>query len=89
MDKLRIFNIFIIAFLISLIFQYFFFPKPTLSVALPDITLSIEKSDIVVPNIPQVRVHNTTTGAVMIHPCDDISLSIDSKKLTGIREMAS
>jgi YidC/Oxa1 family membrane protein insertase len=89
MDKLRILNIFVIAFLISLIFQYFFFPQPAPSIALPDITLSIEKSDIVVPNIPAITVHNTTTGSIVIQPCDDMTISINSKLLTSIRELAS
>jgi hypothetical protein len=84
MEKLRILNIFIIAFLISLIFQYFFFPKPTTSVSIPDITLSVEKSDIVVPNIPKITIHNTTTGSISIDTCRDISLSINSKQTTSI-----
>jgi YidC/Oxa1 family membrane protein insertase len=86
MDKLRILNIFVIAFLISLIFQYFFFPKPSPSVVIPDITLSVEKSDITVPNIPKITLHNTTTGVVMIDTCRDISISINSQPTKNIAE---
>jgi hypothetical protein len=89
MDKLRILNLFAIAFLVSLLVQYWFFPKPTPTTILPDVYMSVEKESIVVPNIPKVTLHNTTTGAITIHPCDDIVLSLDSRSLTGVRSSAS
>ena len=89
MDKLRILNLFAIAFLVSLLVQYWFFPKPTMTPIFPDVYISVESENIVVPSIPKVTLHNTTTGAITINPCDDITLSLDSKSLTGIRETAS
>lgn len=89
MDKLRIINLFAIAFLISLAVQYWFFPKQNTTPVVQDIYLSLESDSITVPNIPKVTVHNTTSGAIIVNPCDDISLSIDSLPLSGIRETAS
>ena len=88
MDKLRILNLFAIAFLVSLLVQYWFFPKPSTTPILPDITISVEKDSIVVPNIPKVTIHNTTTGAIMINPCSDIKISADGVELTGIAEFS-
>ncbi len=89
MDKLRIINLFAIAFLISLAVQYWFFPRPTTTAILPDVYMSVESESIVVPNIPKITLHNTTTGAITINPCDDVSISIDSRPLAGIRETAA
>jgi hypothetical protein len=89
MDKLRILNLFAIAFLVSLLVQYWFFPKPTVATILPDVYMSVEKEGIVVPNIPKITIHNTTTGAIVINPCDDMSISVDSRSLAGIRSNAS
>lgn len=88
MDKLRILNLFAIAFLVSLLVQYWFFPKPSTTPILPDITMSVEKDSIVVPNIPKVTIHNTTTGAITINPCSDIKMSTDGVGLTGIAELS-
>jgi hypothetical protein len=89
MDKLRIINLFAIAFLISLAVQYWFFPKQTAIVALPDIYMSVESDSITVPNIAKITIHNTTSGAITVNPCDDVSVSIDSRLLTGISETAT
>lgn len=89
MDKLRIINLFVIAFLVSLLVQYWFFPKTSPTPTLPDFSVSVEKEGIVVPNIPKITIHNTTTGALTINPCDDIMISLDTQSLTGIRETAS
>lgn len=61
MDKLRLINIFAIAFLVSLLVQYWFFPTKNTTPALPDVYISVEKEGIVVPNIPKITIHNTTT----------------------------
>ena len=89
MDKLRIINLFAIAFLISLAVQYWFFPKQTSTVALPDVYISVEKENIIVPNIAKITIHNTTSGAITVNPCDDVSILIDSRPLTGISEKAT
>lgn len=84
MEKLRILNIFIIAFLISLGLQYWFFPQPKNTPIVQDIILSVESDSIVVPNIPKITVRNTTTGALTINTCQDITLSINSQQTTSI-----
>ena len=89
MDKLRIINIFVVAFLISLLVQYWFFPKQNTAPVVQDIYLSLESESLTVPNIPKVTLHNTTSGAITVNPCDDITISIDSLPLSGIRETAS
>ncbi len=88
MDKLRTFNLFMITFLVALLVQYWFFPQQTKQPLLSDIYLSVEKENIVIPNIPKVIVHNTTSGAITVNPCQDIIISIDSRSLTGITELA-
>jgi len=88
MDKLRTFNLFMIAFLVALLVQYWFFPQQTKQPVLSDIYLSVEKENIVIPNIPKVMVHNTTSGAITVNPCQDVTISIDSRSLTGITELA-
>ena len=88
MDKLKVLNIFAIAFLVSLLLQYWFFPKPNTSVTPTDIFLSIEADSIVVPNIPKITLHNTTKDTITVNPCNDITLTIDSRPLSGIQEIA-
>ncbi len=88
MDKLRLINLFVIAFLVSLLVQYWFFPAKNITPVIADIYISVEKDSIVIPNIPKITIHNTTTGAIIINPCDDIFISIDSRPISGIRETA-
>lgn len=86
MDKLRLINIFAIAFLVSLMIQFWFFPAKNTTPVLQDVYISVEKESIVIPNIPKITIHNTTTGAITINPCDDILITIDSRSLTGLKE---
>ena len=88
MDKLRIFNIFAIAFLVSLLVQYWFFPKNDSTPVISDIYLTIETNDIVVPNIPKITLHNSTKESITIQPCNDINITIDSLPLSGIQDIA-
>lgn len=88
MDKLRLINLFAIAFLVTLLVQYFL-PKESTVPVNANISISVEKDSVVIPNIPKISIHNTTSGAITIKPCDDIAISIDSRPLTGIRESAS
>lgn len=53
-----------------------------------DIVLEIADDTIVVPNIPQVHIKNFGTQALIIQPCQDLKLSIDSRPLTGIESFA-
>ncbi len=87
MDKLRILNIFVLAFLVSLAVQYWFFPQKTNTAVPPDVYISVEKESITVPNIPKITVHNTTSGSILVNPCQDITLTIDSQMLTGIQDV--
>ncbi len=86
MDKLRLINLFVIAFLVSLLVQYWFFPQQSTLPVVTDVYLSIATEGIVIPNIPKVTIHNTTSGSVTINPCDAVSISIDSRPLIGIKE---
>ena len=88
MDKLKVLNIFAIAFLASLLIQYWFFPKTNTTTVPTDIFLSIEKDSIIVPNIPKITLHNTTTGAITVNPCNEIFVTIDSIPLNGIQAIA-
>lgn len=88
MDKLRLLNIFAIAFLGSLLIQYWFFPVQKPASVIQDVFVSVESDSITIPNIPKVTIHNTTSGAITINPCEDITVSIDSRPLTWIRETA-
>lgn len=87
MDKLRILNIFVLAFLVSLAVQYWFFPQKTTTAVPPDVYISVEKEGITVPNIPKITIHNTTSSAVTVNPCQDITMTIDSQVLTGIQDI--
>lgn len=88
MDKLRLINLFALAFLVSLMVQYWFFPAKNTTPVITDVYLSVEKESIVIPNIPKITIHNTTTGAITIQPCIDISILYNSIPLTGIKESA-
>ncbi len=88
MDKLRLINLFAVAFLVSLLVQYWFFPQQSTTPVVADVYLSVVEESIVVPNIPKVTIHNTTSGSVTVNPCDEVSISIDSRPLTGIKETA-
>lgn len=82
MDKLRLINLFAIAFLASLLVQYWFFPVKNTTPVLQDVFISVEKDSITIPNIPKITIHNTTSGSIVVNPCDDIVISIDSRPLT-------
>ena len=88
MDKLRLINLFVIAFLVSLMVQYWLFPAKNTAPIVSDVYISVESDSIVIPNIPKITIHNTTTGAIVVNPCEDITISIDSRPITGIKETA-
>ena len=60
MDKAKLLNIFILAFLLSLVVQYMFVPKNTGKLIQTDVTLEIQDDTLTIPNIPQVSLHNVT-----------------------------
>jgi YidC/Oxa1 family membrane protein insertase len=84
MDKLKILNLFVLAFLLSLVVQSFFFPKKTDTVAPTWVILQVEDDSVTIPNIPKVEVINQGTWAITIRPCDDITLSVDSQPILGM-----
>lgn len=88
MDKLKVLNIFALAFIVSLLVQYWFFPKNNTTPIPTDVFLSIEKDAIIVPNIPKITVHNTTKENITIQPCAEMNITIDSRPLTGIQDIA-
>jgi len=85
---LRILNIALIALIITLVIQMFL-PKPQSTVQMTEnVALSIQKENVVIPNIPQITVHNTSSGVIEIQPCEDITFSRNQVVLSGIETEA-
>lgn len=82
MDKAKLFNIFVLAFLLSLAIQYLFIPQKWGNSLPQDVILQIQDDAITIPNIPHIELSNTSTGSFSIAPCRDIKISIDSRPLT-------
>ena len=61
MNKLKLLNLFVLAFLLSLVVQSFFFPKKTDTVAPTGLILQVQDDAITIPNIPKVEVVNQGT----------------------------
>ncbi len=81
---LRIFNIALWALVLTLILQMFL-PKPQVQQQVTEhVSLSIKSDHVVIPNIPQITVHNSSSGAMMIHGCEDITFSRNQILLSGI-----
>lgn len=88
MEKLKLLNLFILAFLLSLLVQYFFVPtKPTESLPVGAI-LSVKKESVVIPNIPVVSLKNTSTGTISINPCQEVTITVNSLPLVGMSGLA-
>ncbi len=88
MDKLKLLNLFILAFLLSLLVQYFFLP-PKQTEALPvGAILSVQKESVVIPNIPVVSLKNTSTGTISINPCQEVTITVNSLPLVGMSGLA-
>lgn len=59
MDKMKLLNLFIFAFALSLIAQMVFFPsKDTTSTAQSGVLLQIKDDTLTVPNIPVIEATN-------------------------------
>lgn len=84
MQILKILNIAFVALIVTLVLQMFL-PKPQTTPA----ELSVLQKEYVIPNIPQIQFYNSSTGAVQIDMCNDISLNYESKNITGIGEKFS
>lgn len=61
MDKLKLLNLFVLAFLLSLVVQSFFLPKKIDTVAPTGLILQVQDDAITIPNIPKVEVINQGT----------------------------
>lgn len=83
MDKTKLFNLFILAFIVSLTIQLFLFPKKDTSPINTIVSVSIKDDTITIPNIPQITLKNSSTWAINIHPCTDIVLKVDNKGTIG------
>lgn len=82
----RILLIFLYAFTLSLVVQYFFFPKDTTknTITAQGVILQVEKENITIPNIPKVELVNHSTGSITMNTCSDISITIDSNPVSDI-----
>jgi YidC/Oxa1 family membrane protein insertase len=84
MDKLKLLNLFVLAFLLSIVVQTFLFPKQTAPVAVWGVLIQVADDAITLPNIPKIEVINQGTWVITIHPCDDVMLSVDSQPILGM-----
>ncbi len=84
MDKAKLLNLFIIAFLVSLMVQYFFAPQKDAQENTSNYILQIKDDAITIPNIPHIELTNTTTGSFSLNPCSDIKISVDSQPIVGM-----
>jgi 60Kd inner membrane protein len=78
MDKMKLLNLFVFAFALSLLVQMFFFPTKTATPAQSGILLQIKDDSITIPNIPIIELTNQSTGSMVINPCTDIKISLDT-----------
>lgn len=81
---LKFINIFLFALIITLILQLIL-PKPEqqTTVTASGVSMSLASSSIVIPNLPQITVHNNTAESLTLHPCQDIEWRLHSQILTG------
>lgn len=84
MDKAKLFNLFLLAFILSLSVQYLFFPPAKQQIQDTGVLLSVKDDSIVMPNIPGIELSNTSSGSFTLSPCSDIAISVDSVPLTGM-----
>ncbi len=61
MDKLKLLNLFVLAFLLSLVVQSFFLPKKIDTATPTGLILQVQDDAITIPNIPKVEVINQGT----------------------------
>lgn len=86
MNALKIFNIALVAFIITLMLQFFMPKQQTAQLTETGAYISVKKSNLVVPNIPIVTYHNNSSESVSFKPCEDMTLTVNSKPLDGIPE---
>lgn len=79
MDKAKILQLFLIAFIASFLIQTVLLPKNTNPVAKTGVVMSIQKDSLVIPNIPKIEVSNFTSGAITIQPCTDLTIWLEGQ----------
>lgn len=86
----RILLIFLYAFTLSLIVQYFFFPKAedTTLLQTQQVFLQVDKDSLTIPNIPKISIINQSTGTLSLNTCRDITITVDSLPIQGIEKDA-
>jgi hypothetical protein len=78
MDKMKLFNLFIFAFALSLLVQIVFFPQRDATLIQSGVLFQIQDDNITIPNIPIIEVVNQSTGSITVNPCTDIKISVGS-----------
>lgn len=82
MEKLKLINLFLLVFIVTLFVQYTLFPKKNTTIPPSGAYISVASQSVTIPNIPKVTLHNTTSGSLTLNPCVDINITIDSVPLT-------
>lgn len=84
-------NKFVLIFLYALVLTFslqFFFPSQKAVNTSPNILLTVADDSLVIPNIPKIEIINTTASGIVIQPCKDLKLNINSRTLTDLEKFA-
>lgn len=79
----KILNIAFLALILTLILQMMM-PKPQNAITSEGVYMSAQSSEITVPNIPKISLHNTSSWSVTINPCTDVTISVNSQPFQNI-----
>lgn len=75
---MKLLNLFVFAFAVSLMVQLVFFPAKDTTITQTGVLIQIKDDTLTVPNIPIIDILNQGTGSITIKPCNDVSISLDS-----------
>ena len=50
--------------------------------------MSVKSDSVVIPNIPVVSLKNTSTGTLSVHPCQEVTITVNSLPLVGMSGLA-
>jgi YidC/Oxa1 family membrane protein insertase len=79
--------IFLYALVLTFSLQYFFPSQKTVNTD-PNILLTVADDSLVIPNIPKIEVINTTASGIVVKPCTDLKLNINSRTYTDLDKLA-
>lgn len=79
MDKMKLLNLFIFAFAVSLMVQLIFFPAKDTTTVQAGVLIQIKDDTITVPNIPVIDILNQSSGSITVNPCTDVTISHDTR----------